>query len=53
MLRRNKVEELGVKNKHTNKKPQERREPAGDKLHADAEGDHVLVSRDGYEQQPH
>ena len=52
MLRRNKVEELGVMNKQTNK-PQERWEPAGDKLHADAEGDHVLVSRDGYEQQPH
>ena len=39
-------------NKQTNK-PQERWEPACDKLHADAEGDHVLVSRDGYEQQPH
>ena len=39
-------------NKQTNK-PQERWKSAGDKLHADAEGDHVLVSRDGYEQQPH
>ena len=33
--------------------PEEGRQATGDKLHADAEGDDILVGRDGQEQQPH
>ena len=33
--------------------PEEGRQATGDKLHADAEGDDILVGRDGQEQKPH
>ena len=33
--------------------PEESWQATGDKLHADAEGDDVLVGRDGQKQKPH